>query len=276
VQPDGRNWNALAAPDERYRFCANSEHGCNWMVPASTAGRFCAACRHNRAIPDISNPANLVRWQKVETSKRRLVYSLINLGLPLPTVASGLSEPLIFDCLADPAGSSSASKVMTGHESGVITIALTEADDALREQNRVSMGEPYRTLLGHFRHEIGHFYWDKLVRDGGHIESCRAVFGDDRQDYAAPSSGTTQKGHPAAGRTASSAPMPVRTLGRISPTPLRITSISSIRWRQPAPSAFASALRLIMEPLSLKSILTLIAPPPLRSSSTLGCRSHSR
>jgi hypothetical protein len=183
VQPYGGNWIALAAPDVRYRFCVNSEqHGCNWMVPANAAGSFCTACRHNRIIPDMSNPTNHLRWQKIEMSKRRLVYSLINLGLPLPTVASGLSEPLVFDCLADPAGPSSASKVMTGHESGVITIALAEADDAIREQNRVSMGEPYRTLLGHFRHEIGHYYWGKLV---GQIESCRAVFGDDRQDYAA-------------------------------------------------------------------------------------------
>lgn len=92
-----------------------------------------------------------------------------NLGLPLPTVAGGESEPLIFDFLADRAGPSLASKVMTGHESGVITIAMAEADDATREQNRV------RTLLGHFWHEIGHYYWDKLVRDGGHIEAGLAL-----------------------------------------------------------------------------------------------------
>src|ERR1700730_4374118 len=53
----------------------------------------------------------------------------------------------------------------------------------MREQLRVSMGEPYRTLLGHFRHECGHFYWDKLVRDGGKIESCRALFGDESENY---------------------------------------------------------------------------------------------
>jgi hypothetical protein len=185
VEPAGPNWIALAAPDDSYRFCANSEHGCNWMVSANNAESFCAACCHNRTIPDISDPTNRMRWQKLEASKRRLVYSLINLSLPLPTIASGASEPLIFDFLADPPNPLSGSKVMTGHNSGVITISLGEADDTIREQTRVSMGEPYRTLLGHFRHEIGHYYWNKLVRDGGLIESCRDAFGDDRQDYAA-------------------------------------------------------------------------------------------
>jgi hypothetical protein len=72
---------------------------------------------------------------------------------------------------------------MTGHDNGIITLSLVEADDAMREQLKVSMGEPYRTLLGHFRHECGHFYWDKLVRDGGKIESCRAIFGDESENY---------------------------------------------------------------------------------------------
>jgi hypothetical protein len=186
VEPDGGNWIALSDPDARYRFCRNWEqHGCNWMVPANGADSFCTACRHNRTIPDLSDPANRVRWQKVEAAKHRLVYSLINLDLPLPTVASGGSEPIVFDFPADPADPSPRVKVMTGHHSGVITISLAEADDATREQNRVCMGEPYRTLLGHFRHEIGHYYWDRLVRDCGCIDSCRAIFGDDSQDYGA-------------------------------------------------------------------------------------------
>jgi hypothetical protein len=100
VEPCGENWIALAAPDDRYRFCKNWEH--NWMVPANGVDSFCAACRHNRTIPDLSDPANLVRWQKVEAAMRRLVHSLINLGLPLPAIASDGSEPLVFDLLADP------------------------------------------------------------------------------------------------------------------------------------------------------------------------------
>ena len=72
---------------------------------------------------------------------------------------------------------------MTGHDNGLVTIALAEADDAERERRRAAMGEPYRTLLGHFRHEVGHYYWDRLVRDEGRLDQCRAVFGDDSQDY---------------------------------------------------------------------------------------------
>jgi len=74
--------------------------------------------------------------------------------------------------------------VRTGHDNGVITLNLAEADDAIREQRRTELGEPYRTLLGHFRHEVGHYYWDRLVRDGGRLEQFRDCFGDETQDYA--------------------------------------------------------------------------------------------
>lgn len=189
VEPDGQNWQVLAdASDRRYRFCANWEQeGCNWMVPADAAGEapsLCLACQHNRTIPDLSNPDHRLRWQKIEAAKRRLVYTILKLGLPHPTPESGEAEPLIFDFLADPPDSS-APKVMTGHDNGLITISLSEADDGERETLRTQMGEPYRTLLGHFRHEVGHYYWDKLVRDRGKLDACRAIFGDDREDYGA-------------------------------------------------------------------------------------------
>ena len=184
VEPSGANRKALASPDQTYRFCANWEHeGCNWMVTPDEHHALCAACRHNRTIPDISNPTYRSRWQKIEAAKRRLIYTLINLSLPLPTADSGDGEPLIFDFLANLPDAPGAPKVMMGHDTGIITLSLVEADDAMREQLRVSMGEPYRTLLGHFRHECGHFYWDKLVRDGGKIDSCQAIFGDESENY---------------------------------------------------------------------------------------------
>ncbi len=73
--------------------------------------------------------------------------------------------------------------MLTGHDNGIITIAIREADDAHREEMRAQMHESYRTLLGHFRHEVGYWIWDRLVRDGGRLDACRAVFGDDRVDY---------------------------------------------------------------------------------------------
>ena len=181
VTPDGDKWIALARPQERYRFCANWERrACNWLVQADPAGSpFCRACRHNRTVPDVSDPARHALWVQLETAKRRLFYSLLKLRLPLPMPGSDDPEPLVFDFLDD----IPQKKVMTGHDDGVITIALKEADDAQREQLRTSMHEPYRALLGHFRHEIGHFYWDKLVRDTDELEGFRAIFGDERPDY---------------------------------------------------------------------------------------------
>ena len=181
VEPEGANWVALANPQARYRFCANwEETACNWMVEAEGDERFCTACQHNRTIPDLSVPENRLNWQKTEEAKRRLFYSLIKLRLPIPTTGDGDKEPLVFDILSEDNG-----QVLTGHDNGEITIALKEADDATREAARVSMGEIYRTLLGHFRHEVGHYYWDRLVRDGGEaeLEACRALFGDEREDY---------------------------------------------------------------------------------------------
>jgi len=198
VEPDGPTWFADPDRESRYRFCQNWEsHGCNWMIRADEGETFCLACRHNRMVPNLSDPDRLADWQKIEVAKRRLFYSLIKFDLPLPTLASGEPEPLVFDFLASPADPQSGPKVMTGHEMGVITLALEEANDARREKRRAAMGEPYRTLLGHFRHEIGHFYWDKLVRDTDKLEGCRAVFGDDSQDYEAALKQYYEHGTPA-------------------------------------------------------------------------------
>ncbi len=181
VSADGPLWIAMADPDARYRFCANwTEYACNWMLPATDHSEFCLACRHNRTIPNLDDPENRRHWQRIEEAKRRLFYSLISLGLPTPAADSGDPQPLEFDFLADPPD---GPRVLTGHDNGLITIALAEADDPVREAARVSMGELYRTLLGHFRHEVGHYYWDRLIRDGGELDSFRALFGDDRADY---------------------------------------------------------------------------------------------
>jgi hypothetical protein len=133
-------------------------------------------------VPDLSRPANLAAWQLLELAKHRLFYTLMRLKLPLKTVLDDPEHGLSFEFLADPPARTGP-KILTGHDDGKITIALVEANDAEREQRRVAMGEPYRTLLGHFRHEVGHHYWDILVRDGGKLDECRAMFGDDSQDY---------------------------------------------------------------------------------------------
>ncbi|MCB8874740.1 zinc-binding metallopeptidase family protein [Acidisoma silvae] len=183
VSQDGDLWRPAAGGEAQYRFCDNAQHNaCNWLLPAESEDIFCIACRHNRTIPALGEADHLGQWQRLEMAKHRLFYQLIKLNLPLPTLADDPDHGLAFDFLADPPGVG-APRVLTGHDDGLITLNLAEADDAAREKLRTEMGEPYRTLLGHFRHEIGHFYWDVLVRDGHKLEQCRAVFGDDSQDY---------------------------------------------------------------------------------------------
>lgn len=178
-----RAWRALAIDNKRYRFCANAQFGvCNWMVDAESEDAYCVACQHNRTVPDTSIPANIAAWHKIELAKHMLFYTLMKLRLPLDEKDENGALRLRFDFLASPLHPEGP-RVMTGHDNGLITLALEEADDAEREKRRTLMHEPYRTLVGHFRHEVGHYYWDVLVRDGGLTEPCRAVFGDERADY---------------------------------------------------------------------------------------------
>ncbi|QQR37226.1 putative zinc-binding peptidase [Devosia oryziradicis] len=182
---DGGQWSTPAFLGNAYVFCENARHGaCNWLIRAEPGGDiYCAACRHNETIPDITDPRNLMRWQVIERAKKRLIYSLLRLELPLETRNENPVHGLSFRFLADlPVA---PGPVLTGHENGIITIALAEADDAEREARRTSMGEPYRTLLGHFRHEIGHHYWDLLVDRQPAQDRFRALFGDERADYNA-------------------------------------------------------------------------------------------
>jgi hypothetical protein len=186
LEPEGDNWRARASKGKLYCFCANAQFGvCNWLVDASSTDMFCVACRHNRTVPDTSIASNVAAWRKIEIAKHNLFYTLLKLKLPLDGRADqdeAKREHLTFDFLASPAAPG-ANNVMTGHDNGLITVALEEANDAERENRRTSMHEPYRTLLGHFRHEVGHYYWDVLVRDGSQLDGYRTVFGDERADY---------------------------------------------------------------------------------------------
>jgi hypothetical protein len=180
--PQHNIWRALA-DEQTYRYCANAAYDvCNWLIPAERTDAYCAACRHNRMIPDLSLADNRRKWHALEGAKHRLFYTLFQLRLPVETQAENPAG-LAFEFLADIAPSGSS--VLTGHADGLITINLAEADDSERERRRHQMGEPYRTLLGHFRHEIAHYYWDRLIADTPHLEEFRRIFGDERQDYAA-------------------------------------------------------------------------------------------
>jgi hypothetical protein len=183
LEPQDQAWRPVGNTSNLYRYCANAElDGCNWLIDAAATESYCVCCRHNRTIPDLGIQSNLIAWQKIEAAKHRLFYTLLKLRLPLEPANGAADQRLTFDVVAEgPQGS--GPKVLTGHDNGLITLAFAEADDVEREKRRSAMHEPYRTLLGHFRHEVGHYYWDRLVRDGGKLEICRRTFGDERIDY---------------------------------------------------------------------------------------------
>jgi hypothetical protein len=165
-------------PDDDWARCANAAvAACNWVVPAVEGGALCRSCALTRTRPDDGDGDALAEFVEAEAAKRRLVAQLIDLGLPIVPFTAA-DEGLAFDLL-----SSRFDQVMIGHEDGLITLDLAEADDAHRERVRTELGEAYRTLLGHFRHEVGHYYWMVLVRDADHLEEFRGRFGDERVDY---------------------------------------------------------------------------------------------
>ena len=171
----------VKAGGDRYRMCGNHiDHGaCNWTVAEEDDHRFCRACRLNELIPDLSDPKAKEEWLKLERSKRRLIYTLLALGLPVEP-RSEHARGLAFSFKKDVPGEE---KVLIGHDGGLITINIAEADSPFREKTRIELGEAYRTLLGHFRHEIGHYYWERLVAESPSLEPFRRLFGVERASY---------------------------------------------------------------------------------------------
>lgn len=171
---------------DRYWRCGNVNNAaaCNWLIPISGVRNpqsLCVNCRLNRTIPDLTIVENQELWARVEKAKRRVVSALIALGLRVRSkVSEDPQHGLAFDILRSlPNGP----RVMTGHEKGLITLNVEEADDVTREKIRAQMHEPYRTLVGHLRHEVGHYYWDQLVANSPQIHQFRSLFGDERDSY---------------------------------------------------------------------------------------------
>jgi hypothetical protein len=193
LEPEGSDRFRALADGGSYRACRNGrdQQICNWMIDAVEGNDYCRACRLNHLIPDLSDATNRILWARIERAKRRLLYSLYALRLPVVGRDVDPVNGLAFEFLADApvenefADEAGAHQVLTGHRGGLITINIAEADPSTRESMRERMGEQYRTLLGHFRHEIAHYYWDRLIRSGGWHEPFRALFGDERLDYAA-------------------------------------------------------------------------------------------
>ena len=185
-------------PGGKLMRCDNGiKHGvCNWVLPADSVSKLCSACRMNRMIPDLSSPRNRMLWGRMEMAKRRLIYTLLRLGITLPSKAEDLKSGLAFDIvsnLSNPA-------VTTGHLNGVITVNLEEADDTYRQINRQQLGENSRTLLGHFRHESAHYLWQRCLSelpwDDPQRLAFRERFGDEWLDYSIALNKHYQNGAP--------------------------------------------------------------------------------
>ncbi|HEY6781146.1 MAG TPA: putative zinc-binding metallopeptidase [Thermoleophilaceae bacterium] len=174
-----RELSTLEAAGERGLRCANRTLAdCNWLV--GRADTLCACCALTRTRPADDDLTGLEEFRTAEAGKRRLLFELGELGLPVEGAherAGGLAFELL---------SSKRERVTTGHARGVITLDLAESDPVHSEMMREQLGEPYRTVLGHFRHEIGHYYQPLLVPEGSpRIEPMRALLGDERADYGA-------------------------------------------------------------------------------------------
>ena len=178
-------WQRLGTPGPAQKLCRNYDDFalpvCNWMLPADSSEDLCLSCRTTAVIPTLDKPENRLAWARIEQAKRRLFHGLLTLRLPLQNKQDDAEAGLSFEFLE---ALTPTESVLTGHAQGKITLNIAEADDAQREQARTSLGEPYRTLLGHFRHEVGHYYWDRLVSGSRRwLGEFRQLFGNERADY---------------------------------------------------------------------------------------------
>ena len=185
-----------------YQRCQNGvDYGvCNWLVPPSATGSLCLGCQFNRTVVDLSSARNVARWGRFEQAKKRLIYTLLSLNLPLQSRWQNEKSGLLFDFIEDQSSNPNVplTKVNTGHLDGIITINALEADDIAREVAKDQMNESYRTLLGHLRHEIGHYYYEAcMAQVPGLQEMFFSLFGDPEVDYNASLDRYYQDGPPA-------------------------------------------------------------------------------
>ncbi|MDB6139995.1 MAG: hypothetical protein JWO94_3067 [Verrucomicrobiaceae bacterium] len=186
-------------PENRMKRCENGlKHDvCNWLLPVDSTEKLCVACKMNRTIPDLSNERNRMLWGRMETAKRRLLYTVFRMGITLPTKAENPKNGLAFDFISTVANP----EVTTGHLNGLITVNLEEADDTYRQINRQQLGENSRTLLGHFRHESAHYFWQRCLSELTWEDPLRMAFrerfGNEWQDYASSLNLHYQWGAPA-------------------------------------------------------------------------------
>jgi hypothetical protein len=181
VASDDGAWERADGEPGRYRNCANMQlAACNWLLDVDDPSPLCASCALTSVRPNDDEDDAMAAFAAAEAAKRRLLYQLADLGLPIVDRRADPDGGLTFELL-----SSRGRAVTTGHQSGVITLDLSESDDAHREFVRQQLGEPYRTVLGHLRHEIAHYYWPIVIERTPLLDEFRTLFGDERESYEA-------------------------------------------------------------------------------------------
>ena len=171
-----------------YRLCPNriEYHVCNGLVevaPNTSEETRCSGCRLNRTIPNVNRVENVLRWRRLEVAKRRMLAGVAGLGLFVGKIENGFSGGMRFDFIEDKRSHPEVDVhfVTTGHHDGLITVNVLEAEAIERLEQQELMGESYRTLLGHFRHEAGHYFYPQLITD---LPGFTQEFGDPLADYA--------------------------------------------------------------------------------------------
>jgi hypothetical protein len=178
TQIDDANY-AVDDQDGSWWRCLNAAYGCNWMLPAGTGDVWCRSCRLTRGRPDDERSEAVAAWASAEASKRRLIHQLDSLGLAVDALTPERSDGLMFDLVhLDDGGAT------TGYNAGVVTLDLAEADERHRDLLRWQLGESFRTVIGHLRHEAGHHYFHRLVSQSDDLAQFRALFGDETSNYS--------------------------------------------------------------------------------------------
>ena len=211
--------------------CLNASWGCNWMLPADGDDVWCLSCRLTRGRPDESDPAAVVAWSAAEAAKRRLVFQLGELGLPIQPRSPATPQGLAFDLVHVPGASA-----VTGHDRGLITLDLSEADERHRDELRRQLGEPFRTLIGHLRHEVGHYYFAHLVSASDEIDaSVRCSVTSAPTTRRRSTSTIEAPERPSANLISAVSSRPTRrpTRSRTGPRPLPITCTHATACRPP-------------------------------------------
>ncbi|MEM6354459.1 MAG: putative zinc-binding metallopeptidase [Pseudomonadota bacterium] len=157
-------------------FCANREViGCNWVAATDTT--LCDACAMTALAPDPSMPGAVDNWAATEAAKR---WVLATLGRWDWFGRQDTGPRPVFHMLAE-----GVTPVVMGHAEGVVSISVEEADPVLQIARREALGERYRTMIGHMRHEIAHVLWWRLSIRDDFLEGFRSLFGDEHSDYGA-------------------------------------------------------------------------------------------